>query len=239
MIRGLILYYLNIKPTHGYEIQQFIQMSGIDQWTKIQSGSIYYALTKLEKEKNISVLKEERTGSRIRKIYEITDEGRKALKEEMRQELAAPLFNIGSFKFITSPIFDSLEKEEMIKIVENHINELNEVRDYWNKWSMKKNIGDKYGLTGLSFKITIDSIENQILWHKELLNHIDYYIKEAKTMGMMISSFDSDNLKQSDVTSKKEDRLEFLNALKETLSKDPEAALDNINSLIEEIKKER
>ena len=68
-----------------------------------------------------------------------------------------------------------------------------EVRDYWNKWSMKKKIGDKYGLTGLSFKITIDSIENQILWHKELLNHIDYYIKEAKTMGMMISSFDSDN----------------------------------------------
>ena len=30
---------------------------------KIQSGSIYYALTKLEKDKFIKVLKEERTGS--------------------------------------------------------------------------------------------------------------------------------------------------------------------------------
>ena len=27
MIRGIILYYLNIKPTHGYEIQQFINFS--------------------------------------------------------------------------------------------------------------------------------------------------------------------------------------------------------------------
>lgn len=239
MIRGIILYYLNIKPTHGYEIQQFIQMSGIDQWTKIQSGSIYYALTKLEKEKNISVLREERTGSRIRKIYEITDEGREALKEEMRQELAAPLFNTGSFKFITAPIFDSLSKDEMVKIIENHINELNEVKDYWNMWSMKKSLGDKHGLTSLSFKITIDSIENQILWHKELLDHIDYYIEESKTMGMMIASFDSESLKESEVNSKNEDRLEFLNSIKEALSKNPEAALDNINSLIEEIKKEK
>lgn len=84
MIRGIILYYLNIKPTHGYEIQQFINMSGMDQWTKIQSGSIYYALTKLEKERNIAVCREERTGSRVRKIYEITEQGRTTLLEEMR-----------------------------------------------------------------------------------------------------------------------------------------------------------
>ena len=76
MIRGIILYYLNIKPTHGYEIQQFINFSGIDQWVNIQSGSIYYALTKLEKEKNISILREERIGSRLRKIYQITEKGK-------------------------------------------------------------------------------------------------------------------------------------------------------------------
>jgi len=79
MIRVIILHYLNIKPTHGYEIQQFISMSGIDQWTKIQSGSIYYALTKLEKEKNIAIQREERTGSRVRKIYAITEQGKNTL----------------------------------------------------------------------------------------------------------------------------------------------------------------
>ena len=86
MIRGIILYYLNIKPTHGYEIQQYISMSGMEQWTKIQSGSIYYALTKLEKEKNIAVIREEHTGARVRKIYEITEQGRHTLMAEMRHE---------------------------------------------------------------------------------------------------------------------------------------------------------
>ena len=121
MIRGIILYYLNIKPTHGYEIQQFINFSGIDQWINIQSGSIYYALTKLEKEKNIAILREERTGSRVRKIYEITEKGRETLVDEMRQELRAPLFKIGSPKFITSPILDTVPQEEAREIIDAHI----------------------------------------------------------------------------------------------------------------------
>jgi DNA-binding PadR family transcriptional regulator len=50
MIKLLLLYYLSVKPTHGYEIQRFIQENELDKWTKIQSGSIYYALAKLEKE---------------------------------------------------------------------------------------------------------------------------------------------------------------------------------------------
>ena len=121
MVRGIILYYLNIKPTHGYEIQQFISLSGIDQWTNIKSGSIYYALAKLEKEKNIAVQREERTGSRVRKIYEITAKGRETLIDEMRQELATPLFDLGSAKFITSPILSTLSQKEVEEILEKHI----------------------------------------------------------------------------------------------------------------------
>lgn len=236
MIRGIILFYLNIKPTHGYEIQRFIQLSGIDQWTKIQSGSIYYALTKLEKEKNIRVLKEERTGSRVRKIYEITENGYKALQEEMRRELATPLFNIGSSKFITSPILATLPKDEMIRIIEKHIDELKEMKEYWSVWRTKKSTGQKHGLTDLSFQITIDSIQHQIMWHKELLDHLDDYIGEAKTMGKMISTFDADSIKEMDKMNENDERLEFLNRVKEAVSNSPETALENINMLIEQIK---
>lgn len=236
MIRGIILFYLNIKPTHGYEIQRFIQLSGIDQWTKIQSGSIYYALTKLEKEKNIRVLKEERTGSRVRKIYEITENGYKALQEEMRRELATPLFNIGSSKFITSPILATLPKDEMIRIIEKHIDELKEMKEYWSVWRTKKSTGQKHGLTDLSFQITIDSIQHQIMWHKELLDHLDDYIGEAKTMGKMISTFDADSIKEMDNMNENDERLEFLNRVKEAVSNSPETALENINMLIEQIK---
>ena len=68
----------------------------------------------------------------MRKIFEITEEGRKALQEEMKRELATPLFDIGSSKFITSPILATLPKEEMIKIINNHIEELKQMKDYWS-----------------------------------------------------------------------------------------------------------
>lgn len=99
MIRGIILFYINIKPTHGYEIQRFLQLSGTETWAKIQSGSIYYAINKLEKEKKIEVLREERNGSRIRKIYQITQAGKLELKKEMREALSSPIVSVGNKDF--------------------------------------------------------------------------------------------------------------------------------------------
>lgn len=236
MIRGIILYYLNIKPTHGYEIQQFISLSGMDQWTKIQSGSIYYALTKLEKEKNISVLREERTGSRVRKIYEITQQGRETLLTEMRQELATPLFNIGSAKFIVSPILSSLPKQEVESIIASHIKELQKTKAYWEKWEQLKSQSDKYGLTRISFQMSIASIEQQIVWHNELLEHLDYYIEEAQTMTNMIVTFDFEKSKDMVQSNSQKSKIDILEQLKDTLEKNPETALEHINAMIEQLK---
>lgn len=197
MVRGIILYYLNIKPTHGYEIQQFISLSGIDQWTDIKSGSIYYALAKLEKEKNIAVQREERTGSRVRKIYEITAQGRETLVAEMKQELGMPLFDIGSEKFIISPILSALQKTDVEDIIKKHIKQLQKNKEYWAFWSKKKTENDKYGLTKLSFQMSIDSIEQQIKWHELLLKHLDYYIKDAQTMSSMIAAFDFERTEET------------------------------------------
>lgn len=237
MIRAFILYYLNIKPTHGYEIQRFIQLSGIDRWAKIQSGSLYYALTKLEKEKNITVLREERTGSRVRKIYQITTKGKNTLEKEMKLALSEPLFSIGSPKFITSPILDSLPLGEMEEIIKNHIKVLKQTEEFWIKWSEIKAGKESDTLTQLSFKITIDSIKNQILWHEELLHNLPSYKKKGKEMNTMIHSFDADSLKESNSSSDNEERLEFLNSIKEAVMENPDTAIQNIDRIIEELKK--
>lgn len=239
MIRALILYYLNIKPTHGYEIQRFIQLSGIDQWAKIQSGSIYYALTKLEKEKNISVLREERTGSRVRKIYEITGKGKKALSEEMKQALAEPLFSVGSPKFIVSPIMDSLSIEDMERIIKKHIEELKETEKFWSTWGAVKTNKEENKLTNLSFQITIDSIKNQILWHEELLLNLPTYKKEGKEVSTMIRLFDADSLQESQEKTDDEERLNFLNSIKSVIMDNPDLAVENIDRIIEQLKKEK
>ena len=237
MIRGIILYYLNIKPTHGYEIQQFINFSGIDQWINIQSGSIYYALTKLEKEKNIAILREERTGSRVRKIYEITEKGRETLVDEMRQELRAPLFKVGSPKFVTSPILDTVPQEEAREIIDAHIKELQKTKDFWKYWEEKKAKADKYDLTKLTFKIAIDSLEQQIAWHEELLEHLEYYTESAKTMSDMIASIDFEKTKNEEQSSFQGTKIDILEQLKNAIEKNPQEAMENIDLMIEQLKK--
>lgn len=236
MVRGIILYYLNIKPTHGYEIQQFISLSGMDQWTDIKSGSIYYALAKLEKEGNIAEQREERTGSRVRKIYEITEKGRQALAEEMRQELRMPLFEIGSAKFVTSPILASLSQNEVEEILAEHIKQLQKNKEYWDYWSSRKAQDDTYNLTQLSFQMAIDSIGQQIAWHEELMKHLPYYMKEAKQMGNMIAAFDFDKTENINRAGQQNTQVEMLEFIKKALEDSPEQALERVNAMLEQVK---
>lgn len=240
MIRGLILYYLSIKPTHGYEIQRFIQISGIDQWAKIQSGSIYYALTKLEKEKNIQVLKEERNGSRIRRIYEITDLGRKELEREMRVELETPIMEIGSLKYIVYPLINVLSKQETMQLIEKHISDLAEKKKYWESWRDIKAGETSDHLTRLSFDMTIHTLEDQIIWHQELLNCLDDYRKEAESMDKMIKAFEPDSIPEGNQQSGKKNELqEFLaliEKIQESADEDPKRALEQLNAIVEDMK---
>ena len=133
IIKVLILYYLSIKSTHGYEIQKFIQINHMDKWTKIQSGSIYYALNKLEKDGFIVLKEEIGSGSKARKIYKITDNGRAELKELVKNELANELFPSGSDKFIIYPLLNTLDKQNMISLVNSHINGLRDKKTYLKK----------------------------------------------------------------------------------------------------------
>jgi len=236
MIRGLILFYLNIKPTHGYEIQRFIQLSEFDKWAKIQSGSIYYALSKLEKEKNITVLKEERTGSRVRKIFMITELGKTTLHKEMQEALAAPIANVGSMKFVIAPIISTLSKKEMIAILSKHINELKEQKEYWEVWKKIKAGVNGPKLIQLSFKMAIDSINNQILWHEELLDNIDENILESSSMREIIQAFDADRYEEGGKTMIAEQRVEFASGFKEAMKNDPKMAIERLNRIIEELK---
>lgn len=238
MVSAFILYYLNMKPTHGYEIQRFLQMSGADQWAKIQSGSIYYALTKLEKEKHIRVLREERTGSRVRKIYEITDSGKEELKYEMAQELDYPISSIGSMKFFIDPMLGTLNKEEIIKIVSNHIVKLNEQKEFWEKWYRIKVDETASELAKLSFLMTIDSIAYQLRWHEELLKNLDQYIIASRETSDLIRTIDFDQMNVDSNVNEEEQKLQYALKLKEEIMKDPQNAMVNLDKIISELQKQ-
>lgn len=235
MISAFILYYLNIKPTHGYEIQKFLQISNVDQWAKIQSGSIYYALAKLEKDKFIRVLREERTGSRVRKIYEISEIGKEELQKEMAEVMDKPISNIGSMKFFTDPMLSTLSKEELNKIVGNHIRKLQEQKEFWEKWYEVKASDHATGITKLCFQMTIENISYQIRWHQELLDHLDEYILASKETEQIIKNIDFELMEENSAVSEEEERLQYALKLKNEILKDPQNAVVNLDRIIEEL----
>lgn len=238
MISAFILYYLNMKPTHGYEIQKFLQFTGMEQWTKIQSGSIYYALTKLEKDKYIRVLREERTGSRVRKIYEITESGKEELYRQMREELDKPISNVGSMKFFTGPMLNTLKKEDIIAIVNKHIEDLKQQKETWETWYQIKVDDTTTGLNRLSFQMTIENLQFQILWHQELLEHLGDYIREGKEIKQYIQSIDFDKMEAENPVSEEEQKLQYARKLKKEILKDPENAVVNLDRIIQELEKQ-
>jgi DNA-binding PadR family transcriptional regulator len=76
---------LRERPLHGYELKHIIE-EHMGDWTSIAFGSIYFALDKLTKEGYLENVGIEQSGSRpSRKIYQITQSGRKEFMRLLRE----------------------------------------------------------------------------------------------------------------------------------------------------------
>lgn len=190
MVKAIILYYLSIKATHGYEIQKYIQTTGAGVWAKVKSGSIYYALSKMEKNGEVELVKEEAHGSRIRRIYKITDKGRNELEQSINEELSKYLVPIGTEKFIIPMLMNKIEKEKGFKIIDKHIRELKEAMEYWRDWKNIKINNNTTELEKISFEMSMTNIENSIRWHEALKKEYDIYVKEADKQYDVIKNVD-------------------------------------------------
>jgi len=232
MIRSLLLYYLNIKPTHGYEIQRFLQVSGSDSWAKIQSGSIYYALAKLEKEGFIQVLREERTGARIRKIYDITDLGKEALQKELLEELQRPIVPSGSEKFLLQSFLNQLPESLMEKSLKKHLEELQKAKEYWEWWKKAKVDSSSLKAEQLAFEMTISSLQYQILWHEELLANIDIYRLAGEKTQNLIQTIDFSDIPDTPKQETVPMDMAEIQRLRNEILTNPTNAAENLDKLI-------
>jgi len=199
MVKVLILYYLNIKATHGYEIQKFIQASGFDTWTNIKAGSIYYALSKMEKVGEIELVREEIRGSRTRRIYKITDLGIIELKKAIEKELDKPLVPLNIDKFILPITFNKLDKDVAIKIIEEHMKDINKTLEYWNHWRDIKINSDSPQVETISFDMTISNYEYELKWYRALINEFDLYFKLSEKNEAMIKNFNFNEIDEEGI----------------------------------------
>lgn len=194
MVRALILYFLSIKPTHGYDIQRFIEINGMDQWARIQSGSIYYALNKLEKQGFIYTLREERNGARIRKIYAINDNGKEELRRTLKEELLKPIDGVESDKFMIYLMFNRLTKDEIISGVKEHIKSLEEKKKWWEKGKELKVLDTTLKSEVLHFDVVINTLDYHIKWHQTLIEEVDDLFKFSDGVEKLIGKIDFGNL---------------------------------------------
>ncbi|WMI81170.1 PadR family transcriptional regulator [Anaerotignum sp. MB30-C6] len=189
MVQLLILYFFNIKSTHGYEIQKFIQLNQMDQWNNIQSGSIYYAIRKLERDGFICMVEKVGQGEKKKQIYEITEKGREKLRMLALEEAQKPLQNISCEKFLFYPIAASLPKEDLVDCIKQQQNKLNQKREQIREWYQGKEKSNcAVELVTLEYMKT--AVENQFSWHQALLEHIDETIASAQKISEMILKID-------------------------------------------------
>ncbi len=232
MIKALILYYLSIKPTHGYEIQKFIQVNEMDSWTKIQSGSIYYALNKLEKEGLIVLIEETGSGTKGRKLYSITERGKEELKELVKEELHSPICEVGSDKFIIFPLLNTLDKNVIAAEIKKHTQKLYDQKLYIEKWQRIKGNNQSLAVEKISFEMMLSNLEFQIKWHNALLDEMEKCIAAGKKMTKLISVFDFSNTQDLESNGNNE-----IDHLKYQILNDPQTAPEKLEQLIKMLKK--
>lgn len=178
MVQLLVLFFLSIRQTHGYEIQRFIQVNHMDEWNTIKSGSIYYAMNKLEKLAYIRLYEKVGLNEKSKRMYEITDLGLEALRDLALKELAKPLVGVMSEKFLLYPILLNLSKAELQMGLKKHMADLQGQVDNIKAWQDKKT--STHTMEQATFKAMLGGLEVQLNWHQVLYDHLDEAISESK-----------------------------------------------------------
>jgi DNA-binding PadR family transcriptional regulator len=159
----VILGLLKIKPMHGYEIQTIIQDSKIDDWANLLSGSIYYSISKLEKDGLIEPFKEERTGSRVRVIYKITKAGEEKHLVLLKEILGEKPHSLKSDFMLALSMIHYLEKEKAVLILKQNLKDLIKLREQWEiRKQVASDLKGSNPLMLLSFESSIEILDIDI-----------------------------------------------------------------------------
>ena len=165
----IILALLRNGPMHGYEIQQLIRMSRMDEWANLLSGSIYYALNRMEQEGLIRTEAEERTGARLRKIYAITEKGEEKYRQLVRESLTLAPHSVKSDFAVALNMIDSIPREEALALLQRNLEQVETTLEHWRRG---KAIKSQYGLSPFAvaaFDNAIAILEEDIRFIKRIM----------------------------------------------------------------------
>ena len=91
-VQFLLLLLLNEKPMHGYQLAEELQTRGYVREGRFKTGSLYTILNRMEQKGSLTSTHEESESGRPRRVYSITQEGKKYLKQGLQYMLRRKRF---------------------------------------------------------------------------------------------------------------------------------------------------
>lgn len=91
-VRTLCLGILHFGDATGYEMRKMVQEGRFSHFIEASFGAIYPALARLHKEGKVSLHEEAQTGKPSRKVYTITESGRRELVATLAEGPAPDIF---------------------------------------------------------------------------------------------------------------------------------------------------
>ncbi len=119
----IILRLLVSRDLYGYQLDQLIEENRMRNWADIGFSSIYNVLNKLESKSLVSSYYVKEQGSPKRKVYHISENGHKTLREEVKRMMASPSdhrddFGVG---LVTSDVLSDEEFRACLMQYKTHL----------------------------------------------------------------------------------------------------------------------
>ncbi len=164
---------LSEGPMYPYQIEQEVECRSMREWTELSMSAIYKLLISLEGRGFVQRTNEVSEQNRLRKRYEITDDGRAALCEKLEALLSKPehilwQVDIGTYNC------DLLPKKTVLKALKKYRKSLEDgVKCYGELNKYLEDCGCPSHRFGIATR-NIFLLKGEIAW-------VDSYMKELGT----------------------------------------------------------
>ncbi len=164
----LLLGYLAIKPTHGYELYQMLKLD-LGQLWHLSMSQIYSILTRLEAKLLIRAEEELQENQRLRRQFYLTDPGRKQFEEWLFKPSPCSARAL-RIEFLTRHYFmERLFPENLPGMIGDQILQIEHDLSVLNTLMKKTHPADFYNYNASQLKI--DQLHIFLIWFNQLLHN--------------------------------------------------------------------
>ena len=162
------------RPLHAYEIEQVIEARNIRYWTDLGFSSIYRILSKLESSGLLkSQLHPPEGRGPARKVFHITESGKKAWKQAALNTLAHPTHQYSSFMLGLDNLGE-LPSSEAIQSIRNNLSNQKIAFDQLEKMVDAHPLRENFFIN-IFFDYLLDHHASEIKWLQGLCTQLEQF----------------------------------------------------------------